>query len=166
MAFVAYEKTRATVTVFTADVISIKLLKAIIDRVHALELFYFVGSVVRDKELGRTPGCIIGLSDVRVTEQSLAGAVFSYDYVFEVSFLLKHPNDSIILQQALYLEDKLRVSFSKGDASAKILVFGGVTGHYNTQVESGSIGPIDVLSNNVLAFSSGISIVCSVWRKL
>lgn len=166
MSYKDYTKTRSSIAAFDSNAIWAQLMDETCKRIHALKIFYSVGPKVRVQEAIRCPACIVTPNRMIIAEQHLAGARFNYKFYVNIAFALKHPNDCIIMQQALYLEEKIRVSFSKSDSGSSALVFNDVNGHYNTIIETTAIEPIELISNKVLAINSGINIVFSVWQSL
>jgi len=168
MAFQSYSKSRRAIDRTGGNSIFSQLIKASVDRIHALELFFYVGPQVREKETLRTPACILVPRIIDIAEQNLTGKRFDYRYVMDVGFALKEPDDCIILQQALWFSEQIKKAFSYGDDGANILTFtldieGYEAVHYNTIVTSVPIEVLSLIANNVLAFSSGLQVEFSVW---
>lgn len=164
MDFRDFSKSRSKIKAQVTDAVFTELLKHSINRIHALQHFYYTGIQVREKETIKCPACILIPRMVDVVEQHLAGGRFDMRYTVDMAFVIRHSNDCIAMQQALYFSEQVRKSFAVGDNNVKILEFeivGGV--HYNTVVSAAPIEVIEVVGNNVLAFSSGVQVVFSVW---
>lgn len=166
MPYKDYNRSTNRATTMKSDAVASKLMEATIDRVFNLGYFYYVGAKIREGEAPRSPACIVMPVRIEVAEQALPGGRFDYRYIFDIAFFLKQHSDCVLLQQALFLHETVRDAFSIGDNGQKTLVFADATGHYNTDVILGTIEPVEEVSNNVLAYSSGINIMYSVWRTI
>lgn len=162
MVFRDFTKTRSSIGKYDTDPIFVQLLKETVNRIHALRLFYEVGTKIRAKQAVKTPSCAIRPMAVNIAEHQISGSRYDLRFIINPCYVVKHPNDCILLQEVLYLSDKIRRSFAKGD-SGPTLVFSSITGHYNTEVEPTIIEPVEFVTEDVLAFNSGVNIIFSVW---
>lgn len=165
MSFRDFTKTRRVITAFDSDALFTKLISETCKRIDTLKIFYSVGPQVREQPSIKCPSCIVIPGRVEIAEHQLSGARFDYRFYVNIGFALKHPNDTVIMQQALYLEEKIRHIMSKGDSSPT-LTFSSISEHYNTSIEFSAIEPVELLANKVLAFSSGINVVYWVWQSI
>ena len=163
MSYKDYTYQRSKISAMSTDATFASLIKESAKLIHALGYFYEVGTRIRAKESTRCPACVLSPLRREVAEQGLGGPRYDYRYTVQVGFIVKGPNDCVVMQQVLFMEEKIRNLFAKGSGST-VLTFSGVSGHYNTIVESTPIEPIQMFSNNVLAFNSGIELVFSVWE--
>ena len=157
-----YSKSRDGITRIAEPSVYGQLIQESIDVIHALERFFYVGVRIRGKQSMHCPECVIIPKDVEVVEQQLTGKIFIYDYTVELGIAVKHPKDYIAMQEVLGLAEILRSAFSIGAAGAAILIFDAVTGHQNTRVGSTPVVPIDDLGDEVLLFSSGVTVTFTV----
>jgi len=162
MSYTDQTKTRRRIDAFTEDVMFSKLLKETIDVIHALKIFYEVGTQIRAKESAKYPTCQIRPHHCERVEQHLSGARFHNDYYFNPVFIVKTPSDSIATQQVLFLAEKVRAAFAS--SSSGPYVFSAISEHFNTNIEPIEIEPLQLIDANTMVFNSGINIVFSVWE--
>lgn len=159
--------TRSLVTepAIETDVTANKLLRAMCSTINELGYFYTVGPQLRDEEITKCPGCIVVPGKIQVVSQGMSGVSADIRYAFDIAFALKHPNDAILVQQALFYSEKIRQKFMRA-VNGGLFVYAAVPGHYNTEIQASNIGETRVIGNGVLAYSSGINIVFWVWEPI
>jgi hypothetical protein len=133
-------------------------------KINTLGYWWEVRTMIRDDDVLRPPTCIILPQAFRYPEQQLSGAARSVDCVMDIAFALKGKDDSIINDIALANSEAIVSLFSKNfDGDPGVFKFPAVPEHYNTTIEAGRIGAVQTLKDGVLAYSSGINVVFSVW---
>ena len=165
MAYSDFTSSRSTVAALDTDAMFSTFLMEACTRIHALGYFYRTGPKIREEQAIQCPSCIVIPRSIDIIETQLSGMRFQNDYILDIGFALKGSNDCILLQQALYYEQIIRKSFAKGDDGAAILTFDSIPEHFNTKILTTTIEPVELLTNDVLAFSSGINIAFSTWES-
>lgn len=159
-------KSRRNITAFDEDVIFAQLIDAATGTIHALKVFYEVGTQIRVRESYKYPSCQIRPLRAESIERHLSGMREWNDYIVNPVFLVKHPNDSIVTQRVLYLAKKVKRAFDKSESGSGPFVYASITGHFDTKIVPIEIEPLQLMNDNGLAFNSGINIVFSVWETL
>lgn len=166
MSYKDQTKIRRRVMQLGSSCIFSALVKETIDAIHALKLFYEVGTQIRVGETTQFPACHIRPVRAEVVERHLSGMRENVAYYINPVFIVKHPNDSIITQQVLYLASQVRAIFAKDSNTNGPFIFSSVAGHFDTIIDPVDIEPLQLIGDNTLAFNSGINIVFSVWKAL
>jgi hypothetical protein len=164
--FASIIQTTAELVAIPGRSITGNIMLEVAKKINALGYWWQVGPKLRDENTLRTPSCILIPKTYRLTEQQLSGASKSYDFVLDIAFALKGDDDSIVNDIALAYSEIIMDLFTKDfDGNPGVFKFPAVTQHYNTTIEPAEIGVVQILRGGVLAYSSGINVVFSIWSS-
>ena len=166
MSYSDLTKSRRRVNQLETSATFSQLMLETIDVIHALKLFYEVGARIRVEGVSKFPACQIRPLRCEEIEKHLSGMRVHNDYHVNPIFIIKHPNDTIAMQQVLFLAQAVKGEFAKASVGSGPFIFSTVAGHFNTNIVPIEIEPLQLISNDTIVFNSGINIVFSVWEKL
>ena len=156
MAFKDFTHTRRVVMDLKSDSDFGIFLQKTAELIDELALFYFVGLKITDSGELTCPSCLVTPDRIDVVEMNITNTAIHQDYHVDIQFVVRHPNESILGQQVLGLEQAVRRKLRRGDDKL-IRIFAEVAGHFDTQLQTTNIKPVAELSKGIFLFSSGLN---------
>lgn len=155
-------KVRRTVNALDSSVTFSDLIEAAIGTIHELKLFYEVGVQIRDRDSYKYPSCRVRPIQAERLERHLSGMRFINEYTINPVIMVKHPNDSIMMQQVLFLATKIRLAFCKDSSGKGPFIYSSIPGHHDTKIVPVDVEPLEQTADDGVVFNSGLNIVFTV----